>query len=411
MEPREQRGLVIAALCKLNKTDEGWIVPSQSGAERMYRVDPVKQTCTCPDHSEAGQKCKHLFAVEITMKREYRADGTVIETESVTFTKKRTYTQSWATYDRAQAIEKDRLQELLFDLCRGIVEPAYKGKGRPSHLVKDTVFASVLKVYTAVSARRVTSDLREAHEKGYTSKPIPCNKVSAFLENEALTPILHELIAKSAAPLKSVEVDFAVDSSGFSTCRYERWYDEKYGVTRKRSEWVKAHIACGIKTNVITAVRIFHKDSADAPQFAPLVRETAKTFDVNEVSADKAYNSRENFDAVAECGGTAYIAFKVNSTGKAGGMLAKMFHLFQYKQEEYMEHYHKRSNVESTFSMVKRKFGDSVRSKTDVAMKNEVLCKMLCHNLCCLIQAETELGIAPEFQSRDNERSVLPMES
>jgi len=38
-----------------------------------------------------------------------------------------------------------------------------------------------------------------------------------------------------------------------------------------------------------------------------------------------------------------------------------------------------------------------VRSRTDVAMKNEVLCKILCHNLCCLIQAMHELGIQPDF--------------
>ena len=33
--------------------------------------------------------------------------------------------------------------------------------------------------------------------------------------------------------------------------------------------------------------------------------------------------------------------------------------------------YHKRSNVESTFSMIKAKFRDHVRSKTPVAMVNE----------------------------------------
>jgi transposase len=64
-----------------------------------------------------------------------------------------------------------------------------------------------------------------------------------------------------------------------------------------------------------------------------------------------------------------------------------------------MAHYHKRSNVESTFSMIKAKFGDAVRSKTDVAMKNEALCKLLAHNICCLISAMYELGIDPKFQS------------
>ena len=54
-------------------------------------------------------------------------------------------------------------------------------------------------------------------------------------------------------------------------------------------------------------------------------------------------------------------------------------------------------NVESTFGAVKMKFGDSVRSKTDTAMKNEVLCKFLCHNLTCLIQEQEALGIEPVF--------------
>ena len=74
-----------------------------------------------------------------------------------------------------------------------------------------------------------------------------------------------------------------------------------------------------------------------------------------------------------------------------------MFHYFQFNQEEFMARYHQRSNVESTFSMLKAKFGDGVRSKTDVAMRNEVLAKILCHNIVVLISAMYELGIDPIF--------------
>jgi hypothetical protein len=74
-----------------------------------------------------------------------------------------------------------------------------------------------------------------------------------------------------------------------------------------------------------------------------------------------------------------------------------MFHYFAFNRQEFLQHYHKRSNVESTFSMIKAKFRDHVRSRTDVAMQNEVLCKILCHNICCVIQAMYELGIEPTF--------------
>ncbi len=83
-----------------------------------------------------------------------------------------------------------------------------------------------------------------------------------------------------------------------------------------------------------------------------------------------------------------------------------MFHYFQYKQEEYMNHYHKRSNVESTFSMMKREFGDAVRCKSDVAMVNEVLRKLLAHNLCVLNQEECELGTEAMFSKSDAVKSL-----
>jgi hypothetical protein len=67
--------------------------------------------------------------------------------------------------------------------------------------------------------------------------------------------------------------------------------------------------------------------------------------------------------------------------------------------------------VESTFSAVKRKFGDAVMSKSDVGMVNEVLCKLLCHNLTCLIQEEETLGIVPVFWKDEKEEgpAILPM--
>ena len=96
---------------------------------------------------------------------------------------------------------------------------------------------------------------------------------------------------------------------------------------------------------------------------------------------------------------------------------AKPFHVkanlyYQLRRDEFLPHYHQRSNIESMVSMVKAKFRDSVRSKTDVAMRNEVLCKFLCHNICVVIQSQCELGIEPVFwhdgpQEPDGPRDIL----
>jgi hypothetical protein len=220
------------------------------------------------------------------------------------------------------------LQELLHDLCRGLEEPERSGRGRKPHSVKDSIFAAVFKVYSTVSSRRFSSDLRQAHERGYLSTPIPGLKVPQFFENPAFTPILKNLIVQSSLPLRSVDTKFAIDGSGFSSNKFERWFDHKYGITRLKCTWVKVPICGGVKTNVVTAVRILDKDAGDCPQFVPLVKDTAKNFTVGEVSADKAYASVDNFEAVAECGGTGFMAFKSNATGAAGGLFQKMFHSF-----------------------------------------------------------------------------------
>jgi transposase len=222
-------------------------------------------------------------------------------------------------------------------------------------------------------------------------------KICEFLQNDALTPLLHDLIVRSSLPLKTIETTFAPDSTGFSTSRFIRWYDEKYGVTRSGKHWVKAHAACGVKTNIVTHVVIEGRDANDCPMFKPLMEKTAENFTVKEVMADKGYLSKENLAIAEGLGATAFIPFKVNSGVNGDSLWDRMFHFYSFNREKFLKHYHQRSNVESTFSMIKAKFRDHVRSKTDTAMKNEVLCKFLCHNICCLIQSQCELGIEPVF--------------
>jgi hypothetical protein len=99
-----------------------------------------------------------------------------------------------------------------------------------------------------------------------------------------------------------------------------------------------------------------------------------------------------------------------NTTGGVGGLFGKAFHFFQFHRDEFLAKYRQRSNVESTFSGVKRLMGDSVRSKTDTAMKNEVHCKLIAWHLTCLVHAIYAMGVVPVFWQdgeRDEPRAVI----
>ena len=58
-----------------------------------------------------------------------------------------------------------------------------------------------------------------------------------------------------------------------------------------------------------------------------------------------------------------------------------MYHYFQLNREEFMEHYHKRSNIESTNAALKRKFGETLSLKNQTAQVNELLAKIVAYNL------------------------------
>lgn len=392
-DPRQQRGEQIAATLRVRQKGDDWIVPSQSG-KGTYRVrlGAPHPTCSCPDHQTRRVKCKHIRAVEISVKREDRPDGTTVVTE----TKRTTYRQNWPAYNKAQTHEGERFAELLHGLCRGIVQPA-QGKGRPRLPLPDVVFAAVLKVYSTVSGRRATSDLKAWQAKGYLTRAPHYNSVFNYLDDPTLTRILKALIEESAAPLRAVETDFAVDASGFGTSRFVRWYDHKYGGEGRERVWLKAHLMVGVKTNVVTSVEVTPGTAHDSPYLTQLVKATAGRFAVKEVSADKGYLSKDNLAAVAAVGAVPYVPFKSNTTGEGPELWRRLYHYFMFNRDDFLTHYHKRSNVETAFAMIKGKFGDAVRSKGETAQVNEVLCKVLAHNLCVLVQAIYELGVEPVF--------------
>lgn len=213
-----------------------------------------------------------------------------------------------------------------------------------------------------------------------------------------MMPLLRTLVDESAKPLRAVEKSFAVDGTGFATQTYVRWFDYAHNEDRRVQRWVKAHAMVGTLTNVITSVEATEGHVNDSPMFAPLVERTASNgFTVAEVSADKAYLSHANLAAVERVGGQAYVPFKSNSGSTGSAEWERLWHLYSLNRETFLRHYHQRSDVESTFSAVKRKFGGSVRSKLPAAQLNEVLLKCLCHNLSVLVHSIHELGIDPTF--------------
>jgi len=396
MEVRKQRGYEIAKTSRIEKTDKGWKVPSQSGGGHYIVVsNGFGAECNCPDHELRKCKCKNIWAVELIVTKQIDQDGNVTITKTI----RKTYSQDWKNYNLSQQREKELFMKLLADITNRIQQPAYTF-GKPANPLSDTIYSMVFKVYSTFSGRRFSTDMKSAKEIGFVDKKIPYNSMFDYFKKKELTPLLAQIVTITSLPLKSVEHDFAIDSTGFGTSIFQRWYSFKYGKEINSRRWVKCHFMTGVKTNIIPSVKITSEFDNDSPELKELIGNTAEHFDMEEVSADKAYLSRDNMNLIEEIGAIPFIPFKSNATAKPKGsaIWKKMFYYFQLNNEEFLEHYHKRSNAESSVMMIKSKFGDSVRSRTWTAQVNEVLCKVICHNIVCVIHEMYTLGIEADFK-------------
>lgn len=188
------------------------MVPSGTQNSGGYVVNVLDGSCTCPDHELRRVKCKHLFAVEFTQTVETAPNGATVVTESVKVTRK-TYSQDWPAYNAAQCAEKETVQSLLRGLCDGVVTPPHLGRGPKPIPLGDAVYAMVMKVYTTMSGRRASTDIKACAAAGQITRAPHYNSIFNYFAKPELTPLLTALIEESAAPLVAIETSFAVDSA------------------------------------------------------------------------------------------------------------------------------------------------------------------------------------------------------
>src|ERR1051326_5978697 len=135
MQAREIRGLEIASQSQITRSENLWIVPSQT-TSKSYAVTIDPPACNCPDFKKTAIKCKHIFAVQYYVERER---GYAIP--AVPERQRKTYKQEWHEYNLAQTNEKAKFLELLFELTRDVEDlPRKSIAGRNRLPLRDMIF-------------------------------------------------------------------------------------------------------------------------------------------------------------------------------------------------------------------------------------------------------------------------------
>ena len=315
--------------------------------------------------------------------------------------KKKTYPQNWKVYDFAKSNEKIFFMKILNSVVDSLDLPYdYKNNGRYPISMEDRLKTCILKVYYKSDARTLVSDLKLFQSLGYLSYAPSYRSVNYFMEDSRLTSYLNQLIRLLAEPLIPIESLVGIDSTGFSTFNRVDWIDIRFSklFNKLKKDYKKLHIVSGTKSNIILSAKVTKGTAHDSPEFEDLIKKSVY-FDIKQVCADSAYLSRKNCNIVSSIRAIPFIMPKKNTTAKSRGSIAwsQMVRFFKDNEQEFRKIYHQRSNLETTFAMLKRNYLPYVRAKSNIGQENEGLCKVVCHNIACLIMSMFEYGIKVKF--------------
>ena len=309
--------------------------------------------------------------------------------------------KNWKLYNLASTSEKELFLKIINSAVNSMnIEYKYNKRGQPPLPLDDMLKIIIIKVYNGFSARRTIFDLKLAYALGYVRHVPHFNSICTYMRNPELYPLLQKLCKVLAKPLKNIETKFAIDASGFGEPHRRKWRDVRFSrVSRYKREikdYKKLHAVSGVITNIISSAKVTIGKAGDSPHFIDLVRQTSFNFKIKEVFGDPAYLAKKNVDLVHQLGGVAYIKPRSNTrVRKLRASIAwrEMIALYRDYEGVFKHHYSLRSNVESTFSMMKAKFSGFVRSKDKQGQFNEIMAKVCAHNCAVLVMGLFALDI------------------
>lgn len=314
---------------------------------------------------------------------------------------KRTYPQNWPVYYKACRTEKLMLFRILKDAVDFLnIPPPKPTNGRPPVDIADILKSLCIKTYAGLSSWRSESELKIAQAMGVIENVYKRTALNKYLNKPELTKWLDKLYKTIAAPIAPIETHLAADASGISVAYGRKRWVEVRTEYQQHKDYKKLHIISGAKSNVIFSAEVTDGRAHDSPPFTKLLDNAVGYVSAKELSADPAYLSKKNVDYVAKNGMIPYILPKKNTRSLnrgSEGAWGRMIRLWKDYKDLFAMHYHQRSNVESTFGMLKRKFGYYTRSKLETGQKNEILTKIVCLNAAILSEAMLEFDLNPNF--------------
>ena len=200
--------------------------------------------------------------------------------------------------------------------------------------------------------------------------------------------VFHKLISAFSKLIEQPE-KVAIDGTGISLDNASPHYCKRIGKPYQKRPFLKLSVIVDIKHYLILQFKIRKKSRHDVVDAYPLVKKLAKNYKPEVFYGDRAYDSEKLFKIIfEELGAYPLILQKrldIPKYKRKGRYRKETFEVFDYG--EYLQ----RNKVETTLSILKRKFGFSIRSKDVKNQKVEAMSRIIAYNVDRLLEMGKEV--------------------
>jgi hypothetical protein len=239
-----------------------------------------------------------------------------------------------------------------------------------------------LRQYENKSYRRFAEWLEEADNllQHLRLKRIPhfttLQKFTTRISNSLLQRLLLSFVTVYYC---SQEYTIGIDATGFKSA-FSQYYDNRVTTTNsiKRRTFIKSTVSADTNTQFLCHTRTRHSHTHDNVDFIPVLS-AIQNLPISLVIADKGYDDEKNHMFARECllaDSIIPARFEDVPAWKTYGRYRKQM------KRGYSKHlYNERNKVETIFSVIKRMFGECIRSKKIKTKNREMAFRCIAYNM------------------------------
>lgn len=272
--------------------------------------------------------------------------------------------RNWSEYNAGLKQRGSLTFWLSDDAIDGWLEPELTGRRGASPTYTDLAIATfeTLKSVYGLAGRQTEGFITSLFELMGVALPVP--EHSTVSRRKSKLSITLPVIPKSGS------VHLVVDSTGVKVYGEGEWKTRQHGISKRRT-WRKLHLGVDESTGEILAAVVTTNDFHDSEVLPDLLEATEA--DIEQVSADGAYDKRRCYDALSDRGAKAAIPPQKNAKiWQHGNSKApphprdenlRAIRKRGRKAWKRQSNYHRRSIAETTMFRLKALFGGKLRSR------------------------------------------------